>query len=277
MQLQKSSEPINYEEVLNEVIEGCKGDEIIPFVRCPKFPFSYCEKWLSKRGTPWRTKVAIAKREDCPDSVVVKLIKRNGERFLGSYLYNCDKHPLSDKIIEAIINKPFGIDTICLRTVLMSEKMKEKIVYSQFNNEETKSRGYFFKTRLLDFVRHQDSLPQQCINEILSAIEIQISGGDLMLDDFSIRALKRSRTMLQCMKTPVDEGFCIDCINKYDKERDKSLLEKIASNPSISKYVEMVLMVKFANEESVLAALKRAQSARLAWRNENPSTSEVCE
>jgi len=278
MQLQKIEQPINYEEVLTEIVENCVGDEIMPFVRCLKFPFKFCEKLLNKKGISWKTKVEIAKRNDCPESVLVKLCKRNGERFLRAFLYSLERNDcsetspmrkqISDVVVDTILTKPCGLDMLCIHPVRFTENAQEKIINQCFGYKICGS-GYSFTHYLFDFIRSQDTIPQHCIARISEAMDKDREKRLRVLDDYEESHFKRQKKMLGCMKTPVDEGLCIEVVENYEKEHDKPCLRKVASNPSISKYVEMLLSMKFSHDEEIALCMKRSEDDRNAWRQEH--------
>ena len=131
---------VNYKELLDEIICNSSKDELMPLVRCENLPFEYCEKILAKKGIGWRTKVLIARRKDCPKAVLTKLIRRNGERFLRTYLYGdfyaisafADGFPIEigDDIADLILHKSNGLDILCSHCNLQDSvlrKMTEKL------------------------------------------------------------------------------------------------------------------------------------------------------
>lgn len=83
------NEAIDYKKIFESVFENAECYELGCILGNEDVPFEYCRKALKIKRLDWRKKVLIAKRSDCPDDVLIKICKRQGERFTRELL--CSK------------------------------------------------------------------------------------------------------------------------------------------------------------------------------------------
>ncbi len=264
---------IDYKNVLDKIIDSTNGDELVPLVRCEALPFDYCQTILAKKKIGWRTKVQIAKRKDCPKDVLIKLIKRNGERFLRTYLYDDfysvgvfasskASYMLDDEIANVILQKPFGVRMLCWHTRLSEtvlRTMSDMIVMEWENHSATRN--------ISDFLYYQHRIPDDCVDKLFNLAQSIDDENAWVSKDSIIENLNLMKELPEDVFVKYIESYC-EKGTMYDKKYDitKTQLFKIAANPSITKYAEMLLRMKFSNDIQIMDVLDRYENERIKYR-----------
>ena len=222
-----------FKTIFDSVFYGAKPDEIGCFLRNEMVPFEYCEMALKMKRIGWKNKLIVAKRSDCPIDVVSRICKNGGEKLLDDLFATMRVIP--EKVIREIYKKD------CTSRHLISywrlpDDIKSKMFQSFLVRDEHK-RIVGYDCHMNDLLEYQVYLPDDCWNymdDVLKIWEEKPTGW---------RWERNFVALTKPMRTPLDDDCALSIINRINGS-ERSLLMKLAANPSISDYALMELQVK---------------------------------
>ncbi len=144
---------MDYQKIFDSVFENACSEELGCFLRNEDVPFEYCQRALKKKGVGWQNKFLIAMRSDCPTSVIVKMCKNVGERFVNRLL--TEKKDIPDEVIRELFKKDWMVYSLAQYWKLPDDIKSE--MFKRFVTTDDSGAIIRYDDYLATFLEHQCS------------------------------------------------------------------------------------------------------------------------
>lgn len=252
---------IDYKKIFDSVFEKAHAYELSCFLRNEDVPFEYCRKALKKDGIGWDEKILIALRNDCPDDMLVKICKKQGERFTSQLLYS-KKHIICEAL-EELYKNPINLHVL-IKYRKIPDKLKIKILNDLVTLDKL-GNVIQYSYYVYDFIEYQYSIPDECWKLIDGVIGLSNKG--VCSKEYAINETESIQMNVKLMKSPLNEN---EVINLFEQPGKNYLwMLKLAANPSISDYIVMQLQIKAPEhlQDEVNSLLVENEKKREEWRS----------
>ncbi len=242
----------DFKNLLEIAFNSMDWDSLQHFLENEEVPFEFCEKALKQKGVNWSVKLAIAKRSDCPEDVMLKLCGSGaGEKFVCGFLYNGhDSIRRPEKAIDKLIDG--GRYWMLAEYWMLTDEQRNRL-YGKFASE-------YHSWSLIKFIHSQIMLPDGSLDKVKDRVEYEVKCPCGEEDAKIIMDVN-----LPCMLTPFEDEF-LEMVLKLEERERKIACRQIAANPSISDYVIMELLVKASNADEINYILEQRKDARDEYR-----------
>lgn len=234
---------IDYHELFESVFGNATKEELGCLLRNESVPFEYCERALKRKngGIGWKNRLLIAKRSDCPMELKIRLCRRECGRFMGMFL--TPSMEFCPELLDAVFKNRISHDALrrCWKIpddvkVAMFEELRRESVWNDS----------MFDYRMNDFLDWQVSLPDKCLEVVRNEF------AKTSMDDLGDVMGRTVHYAIAGMTVPLDENMLFEAIGNFAPwERwrlQRSVMYKMAANPSISDYGLLELRLKAPHE-----------------------------